>query len=177
MKEFIGKNKHELDTPCLVIDLDILDHNLQKMQVFAQTHGKQLRPHAKTHKCSIIARKQIEKGAIGVCAAKISEAEGLVAQGITDVLVTGPVVTDQKIRRLLDCLQKAPSLMVVVDNLENVKLLDGALKNRKLYLGVLLDIDVGLRRTGVSPDNVLELARRIAGFHSLRLRGIQAYAG
>ena len=177
MKEFVGKNKHELDTPCLVIDLDIIDDNIQKMQVFARTHGKQLRPHAKTHKCSIIARKQIENGAIGVCAAKISEAEGLVAQGIAGVLVTGPVVTDWKIKRLLDCLEKAPSLMVVVDNLENVKLLHDALRNRKLSLDVLLDIDVGLQRTGVSPDNALELARRIAGFHSLRLRGIQAYAG
>ncbi len=65
------KSKFDLDTPCLVLDLDILETNLRKMQTAVKNAGKNLRPHAKTHKCSSLARKQIEAGAIGICAAKV----------------------------------------------------------------------------------------------------------
>ena len=92
--------KYELDTPCLTIDIDILEHNLADMQAAARAAGKNLRPHAKTHKCSRLAKKQIEAGAIGACAAKVSEAEVLADAGVQGILITGPVVTAQKI----DCL-------------------------------------------------------------------------
>jgi len=177
MKAWIGRNKYELDTPCLVIDLDILNENLLNMQQFAHAHGKALRPHAKTHKCSIIARKQIEAGAVGICTAKISEAEVLVNRGILGVLVTGPVVTRPKIECLMRCLEIDPSLMVVTDNPENARVLDAACTDRGLSLKVLLDVDVGLGRTGVYPEGACELADRIAAFTSLRFQGIQAYAG
>ena len=169
--------KSELDTPCLTIDIDILEHNLANMQAAARAAGKNLRPHAKTHKCSLLAKKQIEAGAIGVCAAKVSEAEVLTDAGVQGILITGPVVTAQKIERLAAILKKDSTVMVVVDHPANARRLDEAMQGRRLSLDVLLDIDVGLGRTGVLPEAALELAGQITHFSHLRLKGIQAYAG
>ncbi|MCJ7746731.1 MAG: alanine racemase, partial [Desulfobacterales bacterium] len=96
-REFIGLSKWKLDTPCLVMDEEILEKNIRAMQAHAASFGKQLRPHAKTHKCSHIARMQMEAGCTGICVAKVSEAEVLVKNGIQGVLITSPVVTDYKI--------------------------------------------------------------------------------
>ncbi len=170
-------NKYELDTPCLTIDIDILERNLAKMQAAARAAGKNLRPHAKTHKCSRLARKQIQAGAIGACAAKVSEAELLAEAGVRGILITGPVVTPQKIERLANILPKDPTAMVVVDHPANARRLDEAMQVRRLTLDVLLDVDVGLGRTGVTPQSALELAGHIARAKNLRLKGIQAYAG
>jgi D-serine deaminase-like pyridoxal phosphate-dependent protein len=170
-------NKFELDTPCLTIDIDILEHNLSKMKIAAHAADKKLRPHAKTHKCSRLAKKQIAAGAIGACAAKVSEAEVLVNAGVQGVLITGPVVSAQKIERLAAVLSKDSTIMVVVDHPENVRRLDDAMQREQLTLDVLLDIDVGLGRTGVLPESALEIAGLIATSSNLRLKGIQAYAG
>jgi D-serine deaminase-like pyridoxal phosphate-dependent protein len=169
--------KFGLDTPCLVLDLDILEGNLQKMQNAVTHKGKNLRPHAKTHKCSSLAKKQMEAGAIGVCAAKVSEAEGLVRAGLDGILITGPVATPNKIKRLIDILTESPSLMTVVDHRDGITMLDAALRKRGMSMDVLLDVDVGLHRTGVRPAVALELAGYIASRENLRFRGIQAYAG
>jgi D-serine deaminase-like pyridoxal phosphate-dependent protein len=171
------KYKTDLDTPCLVLDMNVLERNLQKMQAAASHAGKNLRPHVKTHKCSALARKQIETGAIGVCVAKISEAEALVKAGLDAILLTGPVVTPRKVERLVELAEAAPSLMVVVDHPDNVELLDAKLQKRGMSMGVLLDLDVGLNRTGVKPEEALALAHRIVSCSCLRLQGIQAYAG
>jgi len=170
-------NKYELDTPCLTIDVDILEQNLAAMQAVARAAGKDLRPHAKTHKCSLLAKKQIQAGAIGVCTAKVSEAEVLADAGVSGILVTGPVVSAQKIRRLTAVLKKDPTVMVVVDNPENARRLDEAAQACRLSLDVLMDIDVGMGRTGVLPESALELAGHITKCRNLRLKGIQAYAG
>jgi D-serine deaminase-like pyridoxal phosphate-dependent protein len=177
MKECIGGSKFDLDTPCLLLDIDILERNLRFAREFALSAGKTLRPHAKTHKCSAIARLQLEAGAAGICVAKISEAEALIRAGIQDVLVTGPVVSRPKVERLLDCLEENPSLMVVLDHADNARELHAALSRRGLTLDVLVDVDVGLERTGVTPEDALGLASCIGMLPTLRLRGIQAYAG
>lgn len=169
--------KLELDTPCLALDLDILENNIRKMQVTATQAGKSLRPHAKTHKCSALARMQIEAGAIGVCAAKLSEAEALVQAGLDDILITGPVVTSYKLERLVGLARRSPSVKVVLDHPDNVGLLNQKLGERGLSMGVFLDIDVGLHRTGVKPSQALALANRIVASPNLRLLGVQAYAG
>jgi len=169
--------KLELDTPCLVLDLDILEQNIRKMQAVATRAGKSLRPHAKTHKCSSLARMQLQAGAAGICAAKLSEAEALASAGLEDILITGPVVTHQKLERLVELAGRCPSLTVVLDNPENAELLDRKLGDSDLSMAVYLDIDVGLHRTGVKPANALALADRIAGCPNLRLKGVQAYAG
>jgi D-serine deaminase-like pyridoxal phosphate-dependent protein len=171
------KSKFAIDTPCLLLDLDILEHNIRKMQAIATKAGKSLRPHAKTHKCSSLARMQIEAGAIGVCAAKLSEAEALVKAGLDDILITGPVVTPYKVERLVGLLGRSPSLKVVLDHPDNVELLNQKLGDRGLSMGVFLDIDVGLHRTGVRPSGALALAEKIVASRNLRLLGVQAYAG
>ncbi|MGA9574811.1 MAG: DSD1 family PLP-dependent enzyme [Lysobacterales bacterium] len=170
-------NKLELDTPCLVLDLDILEQNIQKMQAMVSRAGKQLRPHAKTHKCSSLVRMQMEAGAIGVCVAKLSEAEALVKAGLKDILITSPVATSYKIERLVGLVTKCPSLMVVVDHPGNVALLNERLGASGVSLGVLIDIDVGMHRTGVKPVNAMALANKIVACPNLRLLGVQAYAG
>ena len=171
------KYKSDLDTPSLILDMDILERNLQKMQTAAKHAGKNLRPHVKTHKCSSLARKQIETGAIGVCVAKVSEAEALVKAGFDDILITGPVVTPRKVERLVDLLTTAPSLMVVVDHPSSIELFDAVLHAKGISMGVFLDVDVGLNRTGVRPPEALALAKKIVTSPNLILRGIQAYAG
>jgi D-serine deaminase-like pyridoxal phosphate-dependent protein len=176
-KDLIGRRKLELDTPCLVIDLDLLDENLQKMQARVKAAGKALRPHAKTHKCSTLAKMQVANGAIGICAAKVSEAEALVDAGMSGVLVTGPVAGREKVNRLVSLLDRAPFLMAVVDHPAGISLLESLLSEKDRRLDVLLDTDIGQRRTGVPPGRAMDLAERILASNSLRLRGIQAYAG
>ncbi|MFO7738791.1 MAG: alanine racemase, partial [Desulfatiglandaceae bacterium] len=119
-RECKGVSKWELDTPCLLVDLDILEQNIRVMQSHATAFGKQLRPHAKTHRCSRIARKQTEAGCAGICISKVGEAEVLVKNGFQGVLITSPVVTDHKIARLMECLSQDSNLLVVVDHPSNV---------------------------------------------------------
>ncbi len=166
-----------LDTPCLVLDLDALDANMRRMQATVSAAGKQLRPHVKTHKCSALARLQLEAGAVGICAATVSEAEGLVQAGVRGVLVTGPVATRGKAERLVNLLRLDHDLMVAMDSFDGLKMLERALQAAGQKMDILLDIDVGLHRTGVSPTVALELAAAIATREVVRLRGIQAYAG
>lgn len=171
------KHKTDLDTPCLILDLDVLERNLKKMQDTVTEVGKNIRPHVKTHKCSALARKQIDYGAMGVCAAKLSEAEELVKAGIHNILITGPVITVPKVERMVDLVAVSPSLMVVIDHPDNIELIDGKLGSKGISMDVLLDIDVGLKRTGAKPSNALTLAKLIAESPNLQLKGIQAYAG
>lgn len=170
-------SKSDLDTPCLILDLDILEANLRKMQALADKAGKSLRPHAKTHKCSALAKKQIEAGAIGVCAAKLSEAEALNVAGVEGILITGPITIKSKIDRVVSLLAKSPSLMMAVDNPGIVEMLGAVLRENRLAMDVLIDIDIGQKRTGVIPGTAIAFAEHILSQRSLRLRGIQAYAG
>jgi len=173
----VGASKAELETPCLVLDLDVLEGNVHKMQSRVNAADKALRPHAKTHKCSRLAKLQLAAGAIGICAAKVSEAESLVDAGVADVLVTGPVAAERAARRLVALLDRAPSLMVVVDSSAGIRILDKVAAEAGRRLDVLLDLDVGLHRTGLAPGRAPTLARRVFDSRCLRLRGVQAYAG
>jgi D-serine deaminase-like pyridoxal phosphate-dependent protein len=178
MRQPKGISKHDLDTPCLVIDLDTLDRNIASMQAFARSAGKSLRPHAKSHKCTAVARRQRDAGAIGISVATVAEAEALVNAGITGVLLTSPMVTPHTVARLLNCRERAEkSFLTVTDGPEHARLLDDAARRRGLTLDVLLDLDIGLSRTGVLPEEALEAALSIADLPALRFRGVQAYAG
>jgi D-serine deaminase-like pyridoxal phosphate-dependent protein len=119
----------------------------------------------------------MEAGAVGICAAKLSEAEALAAAGLGDILITGPVVTPHKLDNLTRLAGRCASLKVVIDHAETAELLDRKLAASGLSMGVYLDIDVGLQRTGVRPSAAVALADRIAACPSLRLEGVQAYAG
>jgi len=171
-------NRHEVPTPALLVDLDRFERNVQKMATFAKSVGKRLRPHAKTHKCPEVARRQIAAGAVGVCVAKVAEAEVMAAAGVRNILITTEVVGPEKIGRLLGVLERQPETMVVVDHPDNVRELGAAMTRAQRVLNVLVDVDVGGRRTGVAPgDPALALARAVVHEPSLNLRGLQGYAG
>src|SRR5215813_4514994 len=121
---FIGLNKAELPTPASLIDLDALETNIAKMAAHAKSVGINLRPHAKSHKCPEIAKRQLAAGAVGVCAATISEAEALVDAGITSVLITSPMAGLEKVSRLVQLTARQPEVMSVVDNANHAEQLD-----------------------------------------------------
>lgn len=171
-------SRHRLNTPALVLDLDGFEANLHAMAEAARQQGVALRPHAKTHKSAEIARRQLAAGAVGQCCAKLGEAEALAGQGIGGLLLTSPVVTGQGIERLMGLLRRAPDTMIVADHPDNVAALADATAAAGLRLGMLVDLDVGQHRTGVTSVSAgLDLARRIAAAPSLEFRGVQAYAG
>jgi D-serine deaminase-like pyridoxal phosphate-dependent protein len=170
--------RDRLATPALVIDRDALDRNLARMAEFARAHGTALRPHAKTHKSADLARRQLAAGAVGVCCAKLGEAEALADGGIPRLLITSPVVAEPAIRRLVELHRRCDELMVVVDHPAVAAALAAAAAEPARPLDVLIDIDPGFHRTGVaSPAAALELAQRIRGLPQLRYRGVQFYCG
>ena len=187
-------NRSELPTPALLLDLDRFERNIQKMAAHVKAAGKKLRPHSKTHKCPEIARRQIAAGAVGVCVAKVSEAEVMAALGdqlalvefgvalaafmgryasiravpdeagltVRNLLITTEVVGPEKIGRLLDVLRRQPETMAVVDHPDNVHELGRAVKDAGLVLNVLVDVDVGGRRTGCQPgEPARDLGREV----------------
>lgn len=168
----------EAPTPALLIDVAAMELNLAKMAAHAEEQGIGLRPHTKTHKCPLLAKRQIELGAVGVCCAKVSEAEVMVEAGIGEVLITSPVVTDDKVGRVVALSRQSPELALVVDSLAAAERLNEAAEAADATQRVLIDLDVGTRRTGVAVgEPALELARAIDGLGHLDLRGLQAYAG
>tara|TARA_R110002072_G_scaffold3830_6_gene27387 strand:+ start:65470 stop:66663 length:1194 start_codon:yes stop_codon:yes gene_type:complete len=167
----------DLPTPALIIDLDVFEGNLEKMQSHVNQHGLGLRCHTKMHKSPIIARRQIELGAIGICCATVSEAEVMAAAGIDDILITSPVVTDDKLKRVIALNDKIEGLQIVVDHIEGaIRLNDLAAKQD---VRVLVDLDPGMGRTGVEPgEKALLLADHIdKNCPRLQFDGLQMYIG
>ncbi len=169
----------EVPTPALIIDLDLFERNLYKIQTYLHDKSIGLRCHTKMHKCPIIAHKQIAAGAIGVCAATVSEAEIMQANGITHVLITSPVVTPEKIDRVITLGVNNPDLLMVIDDIEIANLFNEAAKLSGIQLRVLIDLDPGMGRTGIETgDPALSLGRHIVdNCDSLRFGGLQMYAG
>lgn len=179
-KHLIGQqgSRLSLNTPVLVIDRDALQRNIETMAQFARSKGMALRPHAKTHKSVEIAKLQMAAGAVGVCCAKMGEAEALAEGGVNNILITSPVVTPQAIERLVKLNGKISDLRVVADNSDNVDALASAAQAAGKTLDIVVDIDPGIRRTGVpSPEAALALTERIAAAPSLRFAGVQYYCG
>ena len=178
--ELIGRagSRHDLATPALVIDLDIFERNIARMAEFARERNIALRPHAKTHKCAEIARRQIATGALGVCVAKLGEAEALADAGIDSILVTSPVVTDRGIARLMQLNARVGDLMAVCDNSAIAARLSEAATALGKKLSLLVDIDPGMGRTGVRPGNdARELVHMAARNPAFEFKGLQCYAG
>lgn len=167
----------DIDTPALLIDLDAYERNLERMADKVQATTVRLRPHAKTHKCPIIARHQMVLGAIGQCCQKVGEAEAMVRGGVPDVLVSNEVVGKSKIRRLA-ALARLARIGVCVDNQQVVADTDEAAQTFGTRLDVLIEIDVGTQRCGVSAgEDARNLAQMVDRCTGLRLGGIQAYHG
>ena len=171
-------SRGSLNTPALVLDIDALDRNIAGMASIAAAHGFALRPHAKTHKSVDIARRQIAAGAVGLCCAKIGEAEVLADGGIPGLLITSPVAAPAAFARLATLAERSPGLMAVVDHPNVVAATDRALAAAGTTLDVIIDIDPGIRRTGVaSAEAAIALAAAIQAAPRLRYRGVQYYCG
>jgi D-serine deaminase-like pyridoxal phosphate-dependent protein len=148
------------------------------MAAFAAGHGVGLRPHAKTHKSADIARLQIEAGALGVCVAKLGEAEALADAGIDRLTITAPLVGRHKLERLARLAARVDDLMVVVDDAEAARAVAAAVAGRATPLACLIDLDPGLGRTGRADEaEAVALGRRVQDLPGLDLLGVQAYAG
>lgn len=179
-RDLIGQqgSRLRLNTPVLIIDRDALQRNIEAMAAFARANGLALRPHAKTHKSVEIAKLQLAAGAAGVCCAKLGEAETLAAGGVEDILITSPVVTPQAIERLLRLHGRVKRLSVVTDNPANVDAFVAAASPGSKPLDLLVDVDPGIRRTGVADaEAAVALARQISKTPSLRFAGVQYYCG
>lgn len=175
-RHLIGQqgSRASLNTPALLIDLDALDRNIGRMAQVGNMAGVALRPHAKTHKSVEIARRQIAAGAVGVCCAKLGEAEALSAGGVDNILITSPVVGEPATERLIALARTARGLMATVDHPDVVDRLARATEP----LTLLVDIDPGFRRTGVADAAAaVFLAERIAAAPTLTFGGVQFYCG
>tara|TARA_Y100000748_G_C15483314_1_gene483763 strand:- start:76 stop:1173 length:1098 start_codon:yes stop_codon:yes gene_type:complete len=172
----IGTPINELDTPCIIIDLDIAEKNILTLQNNANELGIDVRPHAKTHKSSYWAKKQISAGAIGVCCAKLSEAEVLAQNNIDNILITNQIIGETKIKRLAK-LAKNIQVTVAVDNMKNIDQLREISKKNSVKLGVIIEINVGMNRCGVSPENAVTLAQAIENSTTLNFQGLMGYEG
>jgi D-serine deaminase-like pyridoxal phosphate-dependent protein len=166
-----------LETPHLLIDGAKVARNIEKMAGIARERGVKLRPHVKTHKIPMIARRQLESGAAGITVAKVSEAEVMADGGIRDIFIAYPLVTDSKIRRAIRLSREGVRLVVGVDSLEGGKRLSRVAALEDHELEVRLEVDTGLRRTGVRFDRAVELAAEITELENLRLSGLYTFRG
>jgi D-serine deaminase-like pyridoxal phosphate-dependent protein len=174
----VGKSASELATPALVLDLPAFTRNVTAMQEHCNRVGMKLRPHAKTHKCAEIARRQLKAGAIGQCCAKLGEAEALAEAGIDGLLVTSPVVTAQAFARVARLNTRLHDFMIVADSAVCVDGYAEAARASGKRLKLLVDVDIGLHRTGIAPgEPAAALAGRIAADPNLQFMGLQGYAG
>ena len=162
-------------TPGLVLIREVLERNLDLMQARCNAAGVGLRPHGKMHKCSTLAKLQMAKGAVGICAQTIGEAEAFAAAGIPDVLLTSPVSLKDADR--VAALAHATQIAAVVDDPVLVSALGRAARAAGAVLDLLVDIDLGQHRTGVHPRDVEALAHSIANTPGVRFTGVQGYLG
>jgi len=167
----------QVETPALVLDLDVFERNLAVMETELAGTGVRLRAHAKAHKCVEIAKRQIAAGAVGVCCQKVSEAVAMVEGGIGNVLVSNEIVSSKKLASLCGLARQA-EIAVCCDNSDVVPLLSQAALGAGVELSVLVEIDVGGGRCGVAPgDAAAVLAEQIDGAGGLKFAGLQAYFG
>jgi D-serine deaminase-like pyridoxal phosphate-dependent protein len=171
-------SKWDLDTPALCVDLDALEANLVTMQESVSRNGIASRPHAKTHKCPAIARLQLESGSVGICTAKVGEAEVLLEHGIDRVLMTTANVTPMKIERAMGLRRWYPGFVQATDTPENARDLSEAARAAGVTADVVVDVDSGGHRTGIRPGRpALELAQLVDRLPGLRLLGMLCYDG
>jgi D-serine deaminase-like pyridoxal phosphate-dependent protein len=173
----IGLTVNDLDTPALLLDLEPFEHNVEKMAAHFRERGVQWRPHAKAFKCPAIAHILRRAGAIGVTVAKVSEAEVMAAGGITDILIAHLVVGPSKLARLA-AVQKQADVKVTVDHPDHVVELSRAAEAAGVTIGALVDVDLGMKRTGVpTSGDAIMLARQVSASPGLRFEGLMGYEG
>ena len=171
-------SKWDLDTPSLCVDLDALEANIAKMQNTTSLNGIASRPHAKTHKTPVIAQMQLDTGSVGICVAKVSEAEAMFQNGIDEILLTTTNVTTTKIRRAMKLRQQCQGFIQATDSANNARLLSEAALSMNILADVVVDVDPGGNRTGITAGQAaLQLAQLVDQLPGLTLRGLLCYDG
>lgn len=174
----VPTKREQIETPALLIDLELMNNNLKKMAEYFRDKPAKLRPHAKTHKSPVLAMKQLEAGsAVGITVAKLGEAEVMVNGGIRDILISNEIIEPSKIARLAG-LSKHATITVAVESLENLELLDQAAKFFHTKINVLEEVNVGLNRCGVEcGEPALKFAQKILKKKNINFRGLMGYEG
>jgi D-serine deaminase-like pyridoxal phosphate-dependent protein len=175
-RKAIGRRRHDLTTPALILDLDILRLNIATMAAWNRTHSK-VRPHAKIHKCVEIARLQVAAGAVGITTATVWEAIVMAGAGLDNILIANEVIGEEKLTRLAESARDS-NLIVAIDSLAGGEALSRAAVSAGAKFGVLVDLDVGLRRGGVrSHQEACALAAAVSHLPGLVFRGVMGYEG
>jgi D-serine deaminase-like pyridoxal phosphate-dependent protein len=175
--DLVGRPLSDVDSPALVIDADAMEANIRDMAAYFASAPAALRPHAKTHKSPIIARKQIDAGAIGITCAKLGEAEALQQGGVRDILIANEIVGPRKIARLVR-LARHCDIAVAVDNEENARQISDAAVAAGSTVRILVEVNIGMDRCGVEPGSqTLDLVKKVTSMPALTFFGFQAYEG
>jgi len=168
---------HELSTPALTINLDVLERNLDRMASYCREQNLGLRPHTKTHKTPEVARMQMERGAMGLTVAKVGEAEVMAGAGLDDILVAYPIYGPENLDRLAN-LARGRLILMSLDSEATAQALSAAASGRRASLGVLVEFDVGYGRCGLEPGIAcVQLAKKVEKLAGLKFRGLMAYFG
>jgi D-serine deaminase-like pyridoxal phosphate-dependent protein len=173
----IGQSKWDVDTPALLLDLDIVERNIAAMAEVFRDSPIKLRPHAKTHKSPHLALLQIEAGAIGITVAKLGEAEVMAAAGVDNLLISSEIVGPSKVARLIG-LARQVNIITVVDDLNAARIIGEAAEAADVRIATLIDLDTGHHRTGINAGApALSLAKEVVTLPGLDLVGLQGYEG
>lgn len=171
-------SRARLETPAAVLDLDIFESNIAMLAETCKSAGIGFRPHAKSHKCAEIARRQMAAGALGICCAKPGELLALFEGGANDLMLSAPIASPAKIDALARAAAKGARIGVVVDRLDLVAAYAEAAARHATRFDVFVDLDTGLKRSGVAhAQEAVALARAVTREASLRYVGVQAYQG
>ena len=174
----IGRPRHDLVTPALILDMDVARRNIAAMAEYMRTVPAKLRPHIKVHKSPELARMQMEAGeALGLTTATVWEAMVMVRGGIDDILIANEVVGEEKVKALAELARDA-RINVAIDDAHNAEELSAAALKAGSTLGVLIDLDIGMERCGVrTKEEALRLAEYVSKLHGLHLEGMMGYEG
>jgi len=169
--------KWDVETPALLIDLDLMEANIVKMASYFSCLKSGLRAHAKTHKSPTIAHKQINAGALGVCCQKLGEAEVMAENGVNDILITSQVVDKEKIERLVG-LTRHSDVKVVIDNLKVAEATSEAARRHGVKQGILVEVDIGINRCGLNPGKpAAQFVKEVTKLDGIDFRGLMGYEG
>jgi len=167
----------ELETPAVVVDLDVMDRNLSRMADYCRQHQLLLRPHTKTHKIPELAKRQLASGATGITVAKIGEAEVMLNAGITDILIAYPIVGTEKTARLARLAEQA-NITVSLDSEEAARGISQAASRQGTRIGILIEMDVGFGRCGLGNESdLIALAQKITDLPALEFKGLMFFPG
>lgn len=171
----LGQPKDEIETPAIVVDLDVMERNIEDFASFADEQGVSLRSHVKTHKIPALAHRQVSRTGGGVVCQTLSEAEVMAHGGIEDIYLSYIVVTQPKLYRLVRLSESIDSFVTTVDSIGNIDPLQAAAADHDTTVSVVLELDIGLNRLGAKPGDAVELTRYISDAPNLEFRGIMAF--